>query len=265
MIRLIASDMDGTMLDGDSKLPPDLHSEGIGFVAASGRRIDTLMELFSPIIGIVDFVASNGAQVASNGFLLDNEIFSRAALHRLSQVVARFDCLHLAVFDRKCSYLLDPRECYVAEFDKDLPEPVLIGRPSPAVNIIKASINCEGPIMDMAYALTREMGDDFVFAPSGERWIDVMQRGVNKATGLDQILSLRGVDASEVIAFGDSMNDYELLRMVGESCAMENGRSALKEICTRVIGSNEEHAVQAELSVLLERARADRGSLRSVG
>ena len=50
------------------------------------------------------------------------------------------------------------------------------------MNIIKASVYCDEGVMDMAYALTRELGDDFVFAPSGSKWIDVMQRGVSKAT-----------------------------------------------------------------------------------
>ena len=43
--------------------------------------------------------------------------------------------------------------------------------------------------MDMAYILSRELDDDFVFAPSGRKWIDVMQRGVSKATGIQQVLA----------------------------------------------------------------------------
>lgn len=54
-----------------------------------------------------------------------------------------------------------------------------------------------------------------------------------------------------MVAFGDSMNDYEIMRMVGTSIAMGNGRSAIKEISTKVIGPNTEHAVQRELEALL--------------
>ena len=104
----------------------------------------------------------------------------------------------------------------------------------------------------MAYALTRELGDDFVFAPSGSKWIDVMQRGVNKATGIEQVMAAHGIAADEVMAFGDSMNDYEILRMVGAAFAMENGRSAIKQIADRVIGTNAEHSVQREIRALLE-------------
>lgn len=269
MIKLIASDMDGTLLDEKSQLLPEtfqlierLREHGIRFVAASGRRLDTLQEYFKPVEGKVDFVASNGAQVVMDGLLIDNEIFSRTALHRLKEVVDLFDNLHLAVFDRKTSYLLEDRSLYTPEFDKDMPEPVVEGIPGAEVNIIKASVNCKGPIMDMAYVLTREMGDDFVFAPSGTQWIDVMQRGVNKATGIEQILSLQEIDYSEVMAFGDSMNDYELLRRVGLGCAMENGRPALKSIATRVIGTNAEHAVQKELKALLDTLEGQTAALK---
>ena len=163
-----------------------------------------------------------------------------------------FDTLHLALFDDRRSYLMDDESAFEREVDKNLPLPVQMHDvPSPEVNIIKASVYCDEGVMDMAYALTRELGDDFVFAPSGNKWIDVMQRGVNKATGIEQVMAAHEIDAVEVMAFGDSMNDYEILRMVGVSVAMENGRSAIKQIADRVIGPNSQHSVQAELKALL--------------
>ena len=105
--------------------------------------------------------------------------------------------------------------------------------------------------MDMAYILERELGEDFVFAPSGRKWIDIMQRGVSKATGISQVMAAHNVKPAEVMAFGDAMNDYEILRMVGTSIAMGNGRSAIKQISTKIIGTNAEHAVQREIAALL--------------
>lgn len=260
MIKLVASDMDGTLLDENSNVPPEtydlirrLDAAGIRFVAASGRRYDTLREFFEPVADRMDFVASNGAQVFVRGKLVDREVFSHAALKRLFGVVNAFDNLHMVVYDRTNSYLLDAPACFDTEFDKDLPNPVVVkDLPSPDTSIVKASIFCDDAQMDMAYILTRELEDDFVFAPSGVKWIDVMQRGVNKATGISQVLLAHGIDVSDVMAFGDSMNDYEILRMVGHSCAMGNGRSAVKQISKRVIGTNVEHAVQREIRQLLD-------------
>lgn len=259
MVRLVASDMDGTLLDENSKVPEEtyglireLRERGVRFVAASGRRADTLMEYFEPVSGLVDFVASNGAQVIVDGELVDREVFSYASVRRLERAVSMFDCLHLVLFDRTRSFILDDESCYGREADKDLPNLVRVDSvPSAHTNVIKASVYCEESPMDMAYVLTREMGDDFVFAPSGRSWIDVMQRGVNKATGIVQVLEEHGISPEEVMAFGDSMNDYEILRMAGRSRAMGNGRYAVKQISEKTIGTNAEHAVQAELRALV--------------
>lgn len=258
-IRLVASDMDGTLLAPSGELPQEtfalidrLHDAGVHFVAASGRRFDTLQAQFAPVADRIDFVAANGAQVVVGGRLIDKEVFSHAAIRRLERAVALFDTLHLALFDDTRSFLMDDESRFEREFDKNLPLPVrMFDVPSPEVNIIKASVYCDESIMDMAYALARELDDDFVFAPSGNKWIDVMQRGVNKATGIRQVMEARGIDGSEVMAFGDSMNDYEILRMVGISFAMENGRSAIKQIADHVIGSNAQQSVQREIEALL--------------
>ena len=138
------------------------------------------------------------------------------------------------------------------EVDKNLPNPVRVyAVPSPQVSILKASVYCDEDVMDMAYILSRELDDDFVFAPSGRKWIDVMQRGVSKATGVSQVLDAHGIRADEMMAFGDSMNDYEILRMAGMSVAMGNARYAIKQIADRVIGTNVDQSVQAELRRML--------------
>ena len=240
MLKLIASDMDGTMLDANECVPDGtyelilrLREEGVRFAATSGRRFDTLCELFEPIVDCMDFVASNGAQVIVEGELVDLEVFSHAAVKRLARVVDLFDTMHLALFDETRSYLLDDEARFEREVDKNLPNPVRVyAVPSPQVSILKASVYCDEDVMDMAYILSRELDDDFVFAPSGRKWID-------------------GIRADEMMAFGDSMNDYEILRMAGMSVAMGNARYAIKQIADRVIGTNVDQSVQAELRRML--------------
>ena len=68
MFKLIASDMDGTLLDENGQVPPEtyelilaLHEHGVHFAASSGRRYDRLCEFFAPVRDKMDFVAANGA------------------------------------------------------------------------------------------------------------------------------------------------------------------------------------------------------------
>lgn len=260
-VKLIASDMDGTLLDENGQVPPEtfdlilaLRERGVRFVASSGRRYDRLCDFFSPVKDRMDFVASNGAQVFADGVQIDREVYSHLAIRRLAKTVAMFPNMHLALFDRTKSYLLDDEDKFVREVDKDLPNVERIYElPSPQVSIIKASIFCDdGNVMDNAYVLQRELGGLFTFAPSGSSYIDAMQPGISKASGIAQVMEYHGIDASEVMAFGDAMNDYEIIRFVGTGCAMANGRPALRAVADRVIGSNVEHAVQFEMRRVLE-------------
>lgn len=262
MIKLIAADMDGTLLDEDARLPEEtfdlihqLREKGVRFVASSGRRYDTLRWFFEPVADEMDYVASLGTQVYADGRLLDREVFSTAAVLRLFETCQMFDCLHLALYDTTHTYLLNDQSAYVRELDKDLPDAQCVfDPPSPDVSIIKAAICCDqrDQIMDMAYVLERELSEWFTFLPSGSRWIDVTPRHVSKATGLSQVMRYWGIEPSEVMAFGDSMNDYAMLRFVGQGCVMGNARYAVKQVASRVIGTNAEHAVQAEMRRLLE-------------
>ena len=260
-VKLIASDMDGTLLDENGQVPPEtfdlilaLRERGVRFVASSGRRYDRLCDFFSPVKDRMDFVASNGAQVFADGAQIDREVYSHLAIRRLAKTVAMFPNMHLSLFDRTKSYLLDDEDKFVREVDKDLPNVERIYElPSPQVSIIKASIFCDdGNVMDNAYVLQRELGGLFTFAPSGSSYIDAMQPGISKASGIAQVMEYHGIDASEVMAFGDAMNDYEIIRFVGTGCAMSNGRPALRAVADRVIGSNVEHAVQSEMRRVLE-------------
>lgn len=186
--------------------------------------------------------------------MVDREVYSHLAIRRLAQAVATFPNLHLALFDRTKSFLLDDECKFVREVDKDLPNAERIWElPDPSVNIIKASIFCDdGVVMDSAYVLQRELGQLFTFAPSGNAWIDAMQPGVSKASGIVQLAEHYGIGRDEIMAFGDSMNDYEIIRFVGTGCAMENARPALKAVADRVVGCNRDHAVQQELRRVLE-------------
>lgn len=266
MIKLIASDMDGTLLDENSQLPEetfdlirDLRACGVRFCVTSGRRYDTLCEFFDPVVDQMDFVAANGSQVYVGGKMIDREIYSHKAILKLEKVVSMFDCLHLTVADRTRTFLLDDLEKFERVGDKDLRGNERVNvLPGPEVNILKGSVFCDDAtyLMDMAYALDRELGDTFRFAPSDVRWIDVMPRDVSKATGIEQVMAHYGIAADEVMAFGDSMNDYEILRLVGHPVAMQNARYAVRQISERMIGTNVEHAAQKEMRKVLEQAQA---------
>jgi len=202
----------------------------------------------------MDYVASLGTEVYAQGRMIGREVFSYAAIVSLFELCATFDCLHLAIYDDDHCYLMDDLTNYLRVADKDLPNAVVrADPPSPGTSVIKVGVCCDKPgqIMDMTYMLERELGNRLMFMPSGDKWIDITPTGVDKATGIQQLMHYYGVTADEVMAFGDSMNDYAILRFVGHPRVMANACYTLRK-CWPVVGSNADHAVQRALRDVLD-------------
>jgi hydroxymethylpyrimidine pyrophosphatase-like HAD family hydrolase len=70
-----------------------------------------------------------------------------------------------------------------------------------------------------------------------------MASGVSKASGLAQLCARLGVRQSEVLAFGDGLNDREMLAWAGHGVAVANADDAVKDIADAVTGSNDEDGV----------------------
>ena len=279
MIRLIASDMDGTLLDGNSKVPHetfglihDLWSEGVRFCVSSGRPYSFLRMVFAPVADEMDFVCNNGAVVWVQGTRIAREVFSYGALMKLKALVDRFDILHLNASDSHGGYLMDTGEKR-DRFLNDNPwarQHMSLEQPGPETNFIYGGVHMDRAalerddvsIMDFAYILNMELGDFFTFAPTDARGIDVFPAHVSKATGIRHVMEYYDVWRSEVMAYGDAMNDYEIMRMVGHLIAMGNALYGLKQVCERVIETNLEHGVQKDLARLLARIRAGEDSER---
>lgn len=104
-----------------------------------------------------------------------------------------------------------------------------------------------GRRLDTLFSLFDPVSDNMDFVASNGA--QVMLRGKILSREIFSRVALRKL--VELIAFGDSMNDYELIKMAGHGYAMGNARSALKQVSDRVIETNSEHAVQRELARIL--------------
>ncbi|WP_284644214.1 Cof-type HAD-IIB family hydrolase [Paenibacillus silviterrae] len=81
--------------------------------------------------------------------------------------------------------------------------------------------------------------------------LELNPKGVSKASGLSEVCALLGIQMSEVVAVGDSMNDYAMIRAAGLGVAMGNAQEELKRIASRVTSSNVEHGVAEVLHYVL--------------
>lgn len=91
----------------------------------------------------------------------------------------------------------------------------------------------------------------FAATVSGAPFVEFMAQGVSKAWGLEQLCRHLGIEAAQVIAFGDAPNDIEMLRWAGHGVAMQNAAPAVQSAAQEVACSNEEDGVAVVLERLL--------------
>jgi hydroxymethylpyrimidine pyrophosphatase-like HAD family hydrolase len=262
--RLVATDVDGTLLDPDERVSPRaavvvdrLVAAGVGFVLVTGRP----PRWIPPVVAQLD-VAS--LAVCANGTVLydaaeDRVLWSRTLgsdiLDRLaSAAVDTLPGCGLAVervgVDAVGSGPFVAEPAYRDAWDNSdhitTDRDELLGRPAVKLLIRDPRLSSDA----MVAALTPVIGHEADLTFSHPRGlVEVSPPGVTKATGLAEVARRHGVTAADVVAFGDMPNDLEMLRWAGHGVAMGNAHPALLEVADEVTASNSEDG----LALVLER------------
>lgn len=238
MIRMIVSDVDGTLLPhGQTALDTSvfeairrLKDKGIRFCTASGRQYTSLRRLFAPVVDDIYFICENGSIVYSPGtpgkVLCKTPMPRRRALALCNAILAMPQC-ELVISGADTRYICPKQESF-ARFVRDVlsNNTVLLESPDEVPeDIIKVSAFCSRGTLEAFFALSDRWR---AFNPSlaGSGWIDFTLS--DKAKGLAYVCSALGISPSDVMAFGDNCNDMSMLRLVGHPCIMEGSARELK-------------------------------------
>ncbi|MCF4006801.1 Cof-type HAD-IIB family hydrolase [Corynebacterium uropygiale] len=261
--RLIACDMDGTLLDGEGRLPSGfdalyqrLHEAGIIFTPASGRQLATLQDMFGYCGEDMSYLAENGSVVVARGEISSITPFSpgggRALLRAVEEHWAEGGRdLDIVICTPHCAYVrtenIAGRE-EIAKYYHNL-EHVEDLSATIGEDLIKVAIytrtNAENHIDVLRAAVEQGLGqgEEARAVVSGAHWIDVMNPRANKGRGLAELREALGVPAAQTMAFGDYLNDLELLEEAGCAWAMANAHPAIKEAADHLAPSCEEAGV----------------------
>lgn len=237
MIKLIASDMDGTLLNQQKQLPPDffpvlnqLQKRGIRFVASSGRSYVTLYKNFQPYADQLDYICDNGAFVVVNGQVVAIEVIP----HHLLRMFIEF-CnqnlphIRLVLCGVKGTY----HQAVEPEFDKNIAmyyvnHQIVDDLADVSDDIFKIAIcDLTGPENGSQQKLFSAFNAVFDIPVSGPVWMDVMNKGINKGAALARLQHQLQITPAETMAFGDFYNDVELLAQAEYSFVMENAHSEM--------------------------------------
>lgn len=255
MIKLIATDMDGTLLDDNKQLPANFDSvvrrlfdKKIRFVISSGRSYCTLKDQFSDYLDDMTFICDNGAYVVDKGALLSVSVLPKETVR---DVVSFCRYMGLTVLlcgkngtwhnAKKESHNKEVQSYYINQVQMD--DLTLVDD-----DIFKIAIFEESGIENDGYVkLSQRFGDDFNVQLSGKYWTDVMNKGVTKGTALRTIENRIGVRYEETMAFGDYLNDVDMLNNSYYSFAMSNAHESVKKVANFMTGSNNDNSVMKEI------------------
>ena len=271
-IKVIATDMDGTLLDpkGQLDLPrlekilDKLDQCDIRFVIATGNEVHRMRQLLGHLAERVVLVVANGARIFENNELIQAQTWDDAMVDKALGHFKGRECQDQFVVTAMNGGFVKKGTIFT-ELDKFM-TPEMIEKLYQRMNFVdEFEPNLFGGVLKMSMVVGEERLDSVLqeindlfdghvrAVSSGYGCIDILQDGIHKAWGLVELLKRWNLKPEQIMAFGDSENDIEMLELAGISYAMENAEEAVKRVATKVAPANSQAGVYQVLENWLER------------
>lgn len=252
-VKLIASDMDHTLLMENGKLPDGffdyidrLDEKGIRFVVASGRPMYTLRNMFGDKMDKLVVIGDNGAAISNCGEIIYKSLMDVEEYQKMIRFVEDETDGVAVLCALSGAYVLKKYEKY-AKFFRAFLRNLTFVDDMRSLDVEANKFTIFAPDGDAAVKYkeiyTPRFGDNFSVTVGGREWIDIMNKGVDKGMAMRKIGELLDVDTSEMMAFGDNFNDAEMLKTVYYSYIVANAQPGMEKFARFRAPSNEERGV----------------------
>lgn len=252
-VKLIAADMDHTLLTENGELPPhfdhyirELDKIGIDFAIASGRPLYTLNGIFSELKHIMTFISDNGGVISYKG-----EIIFKSLLKPIDyQSMIRFvedETDGIAILCGLDSAILSEKNKPFESFLRTFYSKITFVENLDQADVEADKFTIYFPNEDSKEYYEKvfksEFSNDFSVTVGDTVWIDIMNCGINKGTAMNLLGERLHICSSQMMAFGDTYNDIEMLQAVKYSYIVKNAAADMKQYANFITDSNDDYGV----------------------
>lgn len=262
-IRLVVTDMDGTLLDDAKRIPPglwetlaELRRRGVLFSPASGRQYATLAREFAEVAEGMVFIAENGTYVVRDGVELSSDPLEPGVAARVVQAARRLVAegvdVGAVVCGKRSAYVERSDEAFLAEVRKYYVEHRVVEDATALDDdVIKVALFDFGSAAHTTAPALQSFTSTHQVVVSGEHWVDVMNRTANKGAALRRLQHELGITPAQTMVFGDYLNDLEMLDAAEWSFAMANAHPDVIARARHLAPSNNDNGVLRTVARLL--------------
>lgn len=260
MIKLIATDMDGTLLNDDNEISKDfykvfkeLRDKDVIFAAASGRQYYNLLKRFEDVADDMMFIAENGTFVVYKGEELILNALDREVANDLIKLGRSIKDAYVILCGKKSAYIENRDERFIKETEKYYEEYKIVDDLTKVEDDILKIAICDF-LGSEKNSNTYYEGyrDKLQVSVSGAIWLDIMAKGVNKGLAIKKLQEMLNIAHEETMVFGDYLNDLEMMESAYHSYAMENAHDDLKKVARFKAKKNTEDGVVDKIKEVFE-------------
>lgn len=241
--KLIALDLDGSLLQSNLEISATnrhwiKQAEEAGLVVsfATGRGRSSSIQYWDVVSPQAPMVVANGAEVWRNhDQLLSRHLLPPDAVPRLHKLALEYDTWYWAHAPER----LVRKDSWATHYD-------------PQVDWLKFGMSSEDPAVINHLRTLVEGWSEFEVTASAPTNIEIMKKGISKASGLAEVAQILEIEPSEIVAIGDSLNDLEMIKWAGFGVAMGNAEPSIKAVADHVTGTNNEDGVAQAIKLVLE-------------
>lgn len=259
MIKLIATDMDGTLLNSNNEIQhgfydvfEKIQEKGIIFAASSGRQYYNLLERFKGIEDKMMFIAENGTFVVYEGKELVVNSLDINLARELIKVGRQIENSYVILCGKNSAYiescdkrLIEQTKKYYARYE------IVSDLTKIEDDILKVTICDFLGSENNSNKYYDDYREKAQIAVSGEIWLDITAKGINKGVAIEEVQELLNIKKEETMVFGDYLNDLEMMKSAYHSYAMENAHEDLKKVARFITKSNDESGVVHAINSIL--------------